>query len=296
MDAVIQISDLTKYYGKHLGIKNVNLEVNKGDIFGFIGPNGAGKSTTIRLLLGFIKKTSGSAKVLGHDIDDNHLDILANIGYMQSQSNFYKDLTVKQTIELSSKLRKNVDRNYIRLLVERLEIDENKKIRELSLGNKKKLNIVLAVFHKPKLLILDEPTSGLDPLMQKKFWNIIDELVLEGSTVFLSSHVLDEVQHKCNKAAIIRKGQIISIADIQELKDSMPKRIKISGIDHINFSDGVKDLVTGDNNVSFLYTGDINALIATLSKLKIEDLNITEPDLEEVFLHYYSKEEKNANI
>lgn len=291
MNNIIETSKLTKYYGRHLGIKDLDLAIEEGEIFGFIGPNGAGKSTTIRTLLGLIKPTSGTATVLGKNIRGNREEILSDIGYMQSESNFYGDMKVGELIKFSAGLREKDCRDEAKLLIERFELDTKKRIKELSLGNRKKVNIVCAMQHRPKLYIFDEPTSGLDPLMQKEFWCLVKERNKEGATFFLSSHVLSEVQHHCQRAAIIRKGSIVSTSNVAELLSGMAKRIVATGLSADFTIEGMRDLQVIGNNTSFLYSGDIKELIGEINKENILDLVITEPELEEIFLHYYERED-----
>lgn len=291
MNNIIETSKLTKYYGRHLGIKDLDLAIEEGEIFGFIGPNGAGKSTTIRTLLGLIKPTLGTATVLGKNIRGNREEILSDIGYMQSESNFYGDMKVGELIKFSAGLREKDCRDEAKLLIERFELDTKKRIKELSLGNRKKVNIVCAMQHRPKLYIFDEPTSGLDPLMQKEFWSLVKERNKEGATFFLSSHVLSEVQHHCQRAAIIRKGSIVSTSNVAELLSGMAKRIVATGLSADFTIEGMRDLQVIGNNTSFLYSGDIKELIGEINKENILDLVITEPELEEIFLHYYERED-----
>ncbi|MDO5650135.1 MAG: ABC transporter ATP-binding protein [Gallicola sp.] len=273
-----------------MGIKDLDLSIFHGEIFGFIGPNGAGKSTTIRILLGLINISSGSAKVFGKDVKKNKEYILSNIGYMQSESNFYGDMKVGDLIQYSASLRNKNCKMEASKLMERFELDANKKIRELSLGNRKKVNIICAMQHNPKLYILDEPTSGLDPLMQKEFWNLVKERNEDGSTFFVSSHVLSEIQHHCHRAAIIRNGSIVSLSNVSELLRSMPKRVVATGLGEDFEIEGIKDIKRDENVTSFLYSGDMNILLKGLSKENIIDLSISEPGLEEVFIHYYESE------
>lgn len=293
--SAIRLDKLTKYYGKNRGIKDLSLEVEEGEFFGFIGPNGAGKSTTIRTMLGLISANSGSGEILGMDISRESTRLLADVGYLASETNFYDRMKVKDVIKLSADLRGVDTSKEAESLVERLSLDVNKRISELSLGNRKKVGIVCALAHKPKLCILDEPTSGLDPLMQKEFFKILQERNKEGTTIFLSSHILSEVQEYCKRAAIIKNGSLVAIGDINKLSNTSAKSIRINGIDSLPES-----LLTGARNVSkknatsdedkqvtFLYSGEINMLIRELAKLSITDIAINEPDLEEVFMHYY---------
>ncbi|MCI8808031.1 MAG: ABC transporter ATP-binding protein [Oscillospiraceae bacterium] len=214
---MIQIDHLTKTYGRARGVTDLTLHVPEGGCFGFIGPNGAGKSTTIRTLLGLLSPTAGSARVLGLDCVRQRNAILAQVGYMPSEAMFYPDMRVGQVIRLSADLRKKDCRAQAAALCETLELDARKRIRELSLGNRKKVSIVCAMQHRPRLYILDEPTSGLDPLVQRAFWSQLDQRRREGATVFLSSHVLYEVARYCDRAAIIREGRLVVEGTTQEL-------------------------------------------------------------------------------
>ena len=216
----IQTTNLTKYYGKSRGIVDLNLEVKKGEFFGFIGPNGAGKSTCIRTLLGLIQCSSGSATVLGLDIQQDKTEILKRVGYMPSETRFYAGMRVKDVLKLSADLRGQNCDDEAQRLCERLQLDMNKKVEELSFGNKKKVAIVCALQHKPELLILDEPTSGLDPLMQREFFQILQERNAEGTTIFLSSHILAEVQRNCTRAGIIREGRLIACDSVEALSQT----------------------------------------------------------------------------
>ena len=285
MDA-IQITKLTKYYGKSRGIVDLDLVVKKGAFFGFIGPNGAGKSTTIRTLLGLISPTGGSAQILGMDVAKEKQAILQKVGYLPSEAAFYPGMSVKDVLKLSADLRKKDCSAEAKLLCERLQLDMSRKVEELSFGNRKKVAIVCALQHCPELLILDEPTGGLDPLMQKEFFDILQERNKQGTTIFLSSHVLSEIQRNCTRAAIIRDGRIIACDSVE----SLSKRITVHGQVNLDKLDGVRDRKDSGNSVSFLFGGDINDLIRALSASRVSDLTVTEPDLEEIFLHYYEKD------
>ena len=291
---VIKTESLTKYYGKARGIIGLDLEVKQGECFGFIGPNGAGKSTTIRTLLGLISPTSGSAKVLGKDIVTQKQDILRETGYLPSEAVFYSGMKVRDILRLSADLRGKDCSKEAAILCDRLDLDITRKAEDLSFGNRKKVAIVCALQSNPSLLILDEPTGGLDPLMQHEFFEIIRERNQSGTTVFISSHILSEVQNNCTRAAVIREGRIIACDNVDELGRSNAKRVSISGEIDLAGLEGIKDLQTGERNTSFLYSGDMNTLIQRLSKCKVNDLSISEPDLEEIFLHYYEKTEKEG--
>lgn len=289
----IKIQNLTKNYGKARGINHIKLSIEEGEFFGFIGPNGAGKSTTIRTLLGLIHPTEGNAFIFGLDITKDKDKILEQVGYLPSDASFYSGMKVKELLKLSADLRKrNCDEN-ARLLCERLQLDVNRKIEDLSFGNRKKVAIICALQHDPRLLILDEPTSGLDPLMQMEFFKILKERNESGVTIFLSSHILSEIQHNCSRAAIIKEGEIIVSDRIEELSKTKAKRITIRGdISSLPDLNGIQDKIDSDNSSSFLYSGEWNTLLHALSGCSITDLSIIEPDLEEIFYHYYKKEEE----
>ena len=291
MEAVRTIS-LTKYYGKSRGIKDINLAVPEGDFFGFIGPNGAGKSTTIRTLLGLISPSSGTAEIFGQDIRGHKDKILSDIGYMPSEANFYPAMKVREVIRFSAELRGRDCSVEAARLCERLELDTGKKIGALSLGNRKKVSIVCALQHKPKLCIFDEPTSGLDPLMQREFYAILEERNAQGAAIFLSSHVLSEVQRHCRHAAVIREGEILVVDSMEHLGKTRAKRVTLRGVDAPPALEGIRDVKKGGDAVNFLYSGSPEVLLNALAALPLTDVTITEPDLEEIFMHYYSEGEK----
>ena len=283
----IQLSNLTKYYGKSRGILNLNLDVKEGEFFGFIGPNGAGKSTTIRTLLGLITPSSGQAKIFDETIRRRNPQIRSHIGYLPSEAVFYRGIKVKDLLKLSADLHHKNCSAEREILCRRLQLDVNRKVDELSFGNRKKVAIVSALQHQPKLLILDEPTSGLDPLMQREFFHIIRERNEQGATVFLSSHVLSEIQRNCTRAAIIREGRIIACDRVEALSKTNAKRISVQGQVSLDSLEEIRDLKENDGIFRFLYGGDIHRLLETLSAGTITDLSISDPDLDEIFLHYY---------
>ncbi|CDM69819.1 ABC transporter, ATP-binding protein [Clostridium bornimense] len=292
MDKVIEIKSLTKNYGTARGINNINFSVGKGDIFGFVGPNGAGKSTTIRTTLGLIKPDNGFSKVFGKEIYKGNVEVLRNVGYMPSEAMFYPNMKVDEIIKLSQDIHKKDCSAYADELCERLQVDRKKKIDQLSLGNRKKVSIVCAMQHKPELYILDEPTSGLDPLMQKEFFNLLIERNNEGATILLSSHILTEVQRYCNRVAIIREGNIVTVDSIEELSASKSKKVKLVGAKEIIKLEGMSAITISEEEQSFLYNGEVERLVKELGKIHFEDITIEEPSLEEIFINYYEKEEK----
>ena len=285
----IKTNKLTKYYGKARGIIDLDLSVGQGECFGFIGPNGAGKSTTIRTLLGLISPTAGDARILGKDIVREKTAVLAQTGYLPSEAMFYSGMRVRDVLKLSADLRRKDCSGEAKKLCDRLQLDPARKVDELSFGNRKKVAIVCALQSSPSLLILDEPTGGLDPLMQREFFDIIAERNQSGVTVFLSSHILAEVQRNCSRAAVIREGRIIACDSVEALAKSNARRISLAGSADLTGLDGIRDMTRSDNAVSFLYSGDMNRLLHRLSEGDIHDLSVSEPDLEEIFLHYYEK-------
>lgn len=284
---VIETRSLTKYYGKARGIIDLNLTVEEGEFFGFIGPNGAGKSTTIRTLLGLVKSSSGSAEIFGRNIASEKEIILADIGYLPSEAMFYSGMKVKDIIRFSADLRKKKCDEEAGVLCERLALDTSRKVEELSFGNRKKVAIVCALQHHPRLCILDEPTSGLDPLMQREFFEILRERNQQGTTIFLSSHVLSEIQKNCRRAAIIRDGRLIACDSVEALASTSAKRVTVHGSVALEGLKGVRDLQKTGMYSSFLYNGSLKELIGRLNQGSIEDLSVSEPDLEEIFMHYY---------
>ena len=285
----IRAESLTKYYGKARGIDHLDLEVRTGDFFGFIGPNGAGKSTTVRTLLGLISPTSGKAEVLGLDIVKNSKAILERVGYLPSDTAFYSGMKVRDVLKLSADLRKKNCGVFASELCDRLQLDRDRKVEDLSFGNRKKVGIVCALQHEPELLILDEPTGGLDPLMQHEFFTILQEMNGRGTTVFLSSHILSEIQRYCLRAAVIREGAIIACDSVDRLVKSNARRVTLQGNIRKEDLPDAKDWNEQEGAVSFLYSGDMNRLVRVLSGADIQSLTVAEPDLEEIVLHFYEK-------
>lgn len=278
MTDVIRIDNLTKTYGRKRGVTDLSLAIKEGEIFGFIGPNGAGKSTTIRSMLGFLNFEKGKIEILGKDSVKGHTSILKEVGYMPSEALFYPAMKVSEVIKFAADARGLDCREEAALLCERLNLDTGKRIKELSLGNRKKVSIVCAMQHKPKLFIFDEPSSGLDPLMQNTFFELIKEYVKKGATCFLSTHVLSEVSRYCDRAAIMREGRLIKVDKVDNLTESTTKRVKVT-------ADGVHE--------DYLYNGDVNELIKKLAGKNLQNLYIEEPSLEDMFMHFYEgKEEK----
>lgn len=287
---VIEINNLTKNYKSNRGIENINLSVNEGEIYGFIGPNGAGKSTTIKTLLNFIYPTSGEASILEMDIVEDSHKIKEYIGYVPSEVKYYDDVKVADLIKYARSFYPNTSKEEVDKLCTELELDMNKKVGELSLGNKKKVAIAQAMISKPKVLILDEPTNGLDPLMQKKLFNLLIEEKKKGNTVFLSSHNLVEVQNLCDRVCVIKEGKIVDIIEIDKAITKLGLKVTLTSSDiseELITNIGDKILSKNDNTYTFVYSKDINFLIKELSNYKVEELLIEKENLEDAFLNYY---------
>ena len=292
MNNAVSLEGLVKRYGKHRGIEGLDLKVKEGEWFGYIGPNGAGKSTTIRTMLGLIKATEGKSTVLGMDSWKDREKIMEKVGYLPSEAIFYPEMTVSETLDYALSLHACKDRRRQKELSERLELDTGRKIGELSYGNRKKVGIVCALEHNPSLLILDEPTGGLDPLMQREFFSMLEEEHRKGVTIFMSSHILSEIESHAETAAAIREGRIIVSGKVEEISKTNARKVNLRGKIDISTLTGVKEVVEDKNGMSFLYSGEASALLEALYKGSVKDFTVTEPDLEEVFLHYYRKEEK----
>lgn len=275
----IEITRLTKTYGKHRGVADISLQVRAGDMFGFLGPNGAGKSTTIRSMLGMLQFQEGEIRLLGMNVKMQQREILRQVGYMPSEAMFYPSMRVKDVILLAAQARKMDCRKEADRICTLLEVDREKKIEELSLGNRKKVSIVCAMQHKPKLLVLDEPTSGLDPLMQDAFFSLLQEYNRQGVTCFLSSHVLSEVKRYCKNAAIIREGRLIRTDTVENLAKSDLRYVKVRA---------------GGGEREFIHTGSMRELMRQLYEMDPEDVLIKEPSLEELFMHYYENGDNSS--
>lgn len=288
MEKVIEIKNVTKKYGKNIGIQNINLEIHKGEVYGFIGPNGSGKSTTINCIMDLINRNFGEIYINGKLVKRSNTEIKEKIGYLPSEVNLYDDLTVQKMIEYSNSFYSKDCMPKAKELIKRLEVDEKKKIDELSLGNLKKVGIILSLMHDPEIIIMDEATSGLDPLMQEVFYEIIEEEKQKGKTIFFSSHILNEVKRICNKVAIINDGKIVKVNEIKDFINSNFVRIKLESeeIEKIKEELKLDDFVQNQNEIQFVYK-DINELINKLSRFKMEKLLISELDIEEIFMHYY---------
>lgn len=277
---VLEIEHLQKYYKKNIGVKDISLSVKKGEIFGFLGSNGAGKSTTIRCLLGLIKPSGGQMTLFGGRYG-SLTESLHHIGYMPSEAMFYPTMKVKDVIAFAAKVRKKDCSQEAKRLSELLEVPSDKKIEELSLGNRKKVSIVCALQHQPDLIILDEPTSGLDPLMQERFFKLIKEACSKGTTCFLSSHVLSEIKNYCDRVAILKNGEIVTVDAIHHLTHSMLRKVSVW---------------KGGKLKTFNYSGSMKDLLKQLDEMNPDDLLIEEPSLESLFLHYYEEKDNDHTI
>ena len=290
---MIDIDDLSKTYGKARGIDHINLEINEGEIFGFIGPNGAGKSSTIRILMNLIFPSGGSARIMGMDVIKETKRIKTQVGYIPSDANAYSSMNVREfLIYCISFYRVRNGEKRITDLAGLFELDLNRKITDLSLGNRKKVSIIQSLLHNPKLLIVDEPTTGLDPLMQSVFFELLRSENQKGMTIFFSSHILGEVQMLCKRVAIIKGGKIIQIEEIDNLRKKQLKKVTIESEKTLNkemfILTGIENFINLPGcKISFMYSGNINELIVFLSGMKVINLTIEEPSLDEIFLHYY---------
>ena len=286
---ILEIKNLTKYYGKIKGVENLSLKLEEGEIFGFIGPNGAGKSTTIRSIMNLINKTSGRVLIDNKEFNKDDIEIKEKIGYLPSEIHLYDDLTVKEMLDYHESFYKKDISKRRKELVKRLELDEKKKIEDLSLGNLKKIGIVLAFMHEPKILILDEPTSGLDPIMQNIFYDLLKEEKAKGNTIFYSTHILNEVSKICDRVGIIRNGELIKVVKIEDLfKESLTfVTITSDQIKEILEDLKVNTLLENGNTIKFGNNLSSDELIKKLSKYKIDRILIEEATLDDMFLHYY---------
>jgi ABC-2 type transport system ATP-binding protein len=293
MTAVIEIEKLTKYYGKYRGIVDVDLAVNEGEIFGFLGPNGAGKTTTIRILLDLIRPTSGGARLFGIGASADPVAIHRRSGYLPGEWNLYDRLTGAETIRYFANLRGGVDQAYVDDLVQRLDLDPSRRFREYSRGNKQKVGLVVALQHRPELMIFDEPTAGLDPLVQQAFNELLFEAKSEGRTVFLSSHIISEVERTCDRVAIIREGRIVRLDTVEGVRALAAHEVELrfaAPVPGAAFAslDGVSNLVEEGRTLRMLVSGPIAPVVQLAARHELIDLVSREPSLEEVFLSEYA--------
>lgn len=301
MSAIIHTDHLTKRYGKSRGILDVSVEIQEGEIFGFLGPNGAGKTTTMRVLMGLLRPSSGSATIGGLDCWRQSRAVKKLVGYLPGEFTFDPHLHGAQILAYLGHLRGGVDQAYVRNLVERLEFDPSKRFREYSRGNKQKLGLIQALMHRPRLLILDEPTGGLDPLNQQEFYHILAEVHAEGRTVFLSSHILPEVEHTCDRVAIIREGRLVRIDHVAALKDIHQHEVEIrfagpalpAWFQHIT---GITNVVQGEDAqaVHLSVQGTLTEVIAVAAQHGATAFETHEPTLEDIFLRFYEAESSSA--
>jgi ABC-2 type transport system ATP-binding protein len=291
---VIETEKLTKSYGRHRGIIEVDLAVQESEVFGFLGPNGAGKTTTIRVLLDHIRPTSGHATVFGIETTKDPVAIHRRVGYLPGEFALYDRLTGAQTLEYFANLRGGVDRAYQASLVERLDLDPSRRFKEYSKGNKQKVGLVIALQHRPDLLVLDEPTSGLDPLIQQSFFSAMRELVADGCTVFLSSHILSEVEKSCDRVAIIREGRIAKVGTVDALRDLAHHQVELrfSGpvpAQEFEALPGVSDVHVDDHVLRLRVSGPITPVVHAAARYELLDFVSREPSLEETFLAQYGQ-------
>ena len=294
---VIETQGLTKFYGKDRGIIDLDLKIESGEIFGFIGPNGAGKSTTIRTLLGLIFPTSGNGRIFGMDIVRETKEIKKQIGYMPSEVNYYEKMDGQELLRYSANFYGKDCESRINELADIFALDLNRKIIDLSRGNRKKVSILQCLIHRPRLLILDEPTTGLDPLMQTKFFDILREENSRDTTIFFSSHTLSEVQKMCRRVGIIKEGKIIAVEDIETLRKKQLRKVQVEFAHPVKSGEieciGVIASQADENNLHFMFSGKMGDLLNNLAGKDIKDLIIEEPTLEEIFMHYYSEEKEH---
>ncbi|HET8586838.1 MAG TPA: ABC transporter ATP-binding protein [Candidatus Limnocylindria bacterium] len=301
MTAVINTEKLTKTYGSHRGIRDVDLVVDENEVFGFLGPNGAGKTTTIRTLLDLIRPTSGRAFVFGIETTGNPVAIHRRIGYLPGEFALYDRLTGGQTLQYFANLRGGVDRSYQRSLIERFDVDPSRRYKEYSKGNKQKIGLIAALQHRPDLLILDEPTSGLDPLVQQTFFEVIGEAKAEGRTVFMSSHVLSEVEKTCDRVAIIRDGQLIKIDRVDALRDLAAHQVELRfhgsvPVEAFERLEGVSNVVADDHTLRMRVSGPIAPVVREAARFELTDFVSREPSLEETFLARYREGEVGTEV
>ena len=292
-DAVIKLDGLTKFYGNDRGVIDLDLEVRPGEVFGYLGPNGSGKTTTIRMLLGLIKPTRGEATVMGMSLATDSVSIRRKVGHVPGDPVLYGNLNGREYLEYTANLRGGVDWSYVTELSELLGCDLSRRIETLSKGNRQKIAVIHGLMHKPDLLILDEPTSGLDPLMQETFEQIIQEVRNEGRTVFLSSHILSEVETLCDRVGVIREGRLIAVEDVATFKSSKVRSLQIDFGDPIraeDFSDldGIRNLVLLERSLRCDIIGSLDALFKKAAQYEILNVTTDEPTLEEVFLAFYN--------
>jgi ABC-2 type transport system ATP-binding protein len=295
MTVLIDVQGLTKSYGSKRGIKDVTFQVDEGEVFGFLGPNGAGKTTTIRTLMALLKADAGTARIAGMDVWQQSVELKRIIGYAPGEPAFDPNLTGGQILEYFGHLRGGVDQAYLKQLIQRVDFDPTRKFRQYSSGNKRKLALIQAFMHRPRLLILDEPTNGLDPLNQQEFAHMVREVREDGRTVFLSSHILSEVEQMCNRVGIIREGQVVRIGGVAELKDIQRHEVLITfassvPADAFKGLDGVEqvDALADGHTLRLTVSGGQDAIVKAAARYPVVTMTSQEPSLEDIFLRYYS--------
>ena len=302
MESAIQTHNLTKSYGKHRGIQDVNLDIHPGEVFGFLGPNGAGKSTALRTLTALMKPTSGSCSIMGIDPHTNPVEAMANVGNLPTEFSLEDRSSGRSLVNYFSALRGGVDTSFADEIASRIDADLDRPVRKLSRGNKQKIGIVLAMFHRPPVVILDEPTGGLDPLVQEQFLEILLDAKKLGQTVLFSSHVLSEVERVADRVGIIREGEMIAVEDPHMLTSKAIRKVRVrfpedgdfSALRQLEQMAGVEQFTWHQPFLSFDYAGDANALLRLLASDDIEMIDIERPSLEEIFLGYYGDGEKSG--
>ena len=300
MEPVIQLQKLTKYYGEQRGVIDLDMEVMPGGVFGYLGPNGAGKTTTIRLLLDLIRPTGGAARVFGLDAQAASLEVRRRIGYLPSDPSLYANLTGEQFLLYAANLKGGLPWSNVKRLADRLECDLSRNIRTLSHGNRQKIAVIRAFMHQPELLILDEPTSGLDPLMQQEFESMVREAKADGRTVFLSSHIIPEVEELCDRVAIIRDGSLVAVEDVATFKARSMRRLELRFGEPLSENafhgvDGVRNVSVDGSTLKCEVVGSLDRFIKTAARYEVVDMTVHEPSLEEVFLAFYGEEESDAS-
>jgi ABC-2 type transport system ATP-binding protein len=298
MSAAIETDNLTKFYGDHRAISNINLEVRVGEVFGYLGPNGSGKTTTIRTLLDFIRPTSGGASIFGLDVRANSREVKRRLAYLPGDIMLYEKLTGLEALTYTANLRGGVDWRFVEELAERLECDLTRKIGSLSRGNKQKVGLIKAFMSRPELIIMDEPSSGLDPLMQREFYRLIDEVKADGRTVFISSHIMPEVERVCDRVGIIRQGELVTVEDISDLRERALHQLEFHfsapvPLEAFTGLPGVRDVAVNDSVLSCTTIGSPDALIKAVARYEVVKLVSQEAHLEDVFLSYYGEGENH---
>lgn len=296
--SVIEMNGLTKDYGNHKGIFDLTFDVKEGEVFGYLGPNGAGKTTTIRNLMGFLTPDKGTARILGKDCRNNTASIMKDLGYLPAEMAFFDGMTGMSFLKFMGEMRQMTDTTYRDRLIERFELDAKGRIRKMSKGMKQKLGIVCAFMHDPKVLLLDEPTSGLDPLMQKEFAKLIRDEKAKGKTILMSSHSFEEIERTCDRAGIIRQGNLVAIEDIRDLKEKRRKTYLITfdspaSAEEFSKSEHYDRIVVNGVTANVSILGNVSAFVHELGKYTVLDLDTEKSSLEDVFMHYYGDSNSN---